>query len=445
MIATRKHLARRTFLRGVGASIALPLLDGMVPALSAVSKSAAKPIPRFGAIYVPNGVIMRDWTPAAEGAAFELTPILEPLAPFRERLLVLTGLNNQVADSIADGGGAHTRSSAAFLTGVCAKRTEGADLQLGISMDQIVANELGEDNLIPSLQLSLENNNSLGTCEVGFSCAYRNFSWSGPTTPLPMEANPRIVFERLFGDSGSTDPKVRSADAREKRSILDSVTQEVARLRTALGPRDRNKLTEYLEAVRDTERRIQISERETGQLPTMTQPQGIPSHYGEHAKLMFDLVWLALRSDRTRVFTMMLGTESSDRPYPECGVPDPYHPLTHHGGNQEKMAGCARINRYHVEMTSYLLERLQSTADGDGCLLDHTTLIHGSGMSDGSRHNHNNVPIVVVGGQSNQIKGGRHLQFPPETPLANLHVTVLNKLGIPTERLGDSTGELSGV
>lgn len=444
MIVTKKHLPRRTVLRGAGAAIALPLLDGMVPAMTATRLTAAAPALRLGALYVPNGVIMREWTPTADGAAFELSPLLETLAPYRDQLLVVSHLSNDLAAD--DGGGPHIRSSAAFLTGVNAKRTEGVgELQLGVSMDQVAANALAQDSPVRSLQLSIDSNDSFGTCELGYSCAYFNLSWSSPTTPLPMDINPRIVFERIFGDSGSTDPAVRAADARQKRSLLDFVTKEAAHLQTSLGPQDRAKLTEYLDAIRDTERRIQNVERQSAQLPTMVQPSGVPSHYGEHAKLLLDLVWLAYRGDITRIFTMMYGQETSDRVYTECGVNEPYHPITHHGGDADKIAKCVKVNRYHLEMTAHFLERLRSTPDGDGSLLDHTTLIHGCGMSDGSKHVQLDVPVAVIGGRASQIRGGRHLRFSPETPLANLHITLLHKLGVPIERLGNSTGELAGV
>ena len=445
MILTKKCLPRRTVLRGMGAAIALPLLDCMIPAATALANTAAKPVRRLGAIYVPNGIIMKSWTPASEGAGFELSPILSSLAPFRNRLLVLSGLTNQIVDTVADGGGAHTRASAAFLTGVCAKRTEGGDIELGISMDQLAAKELGKNSSIPSLQLTCEENNSMGTCETGFSCAYRNFSWSGPKTPLPMDVNPRTVFERLYGDIGSTDPRQRSSAALDKRSILDSVTREVVHLETGLGPRDRTKLNEYLEAVRDAELRIQNVEKQNQAAPLMQKPSGIPPVFRDHAHLMFDLLCLAFQSDLTRVFTFMLATENSDRPYPECGVPDPYHPLSHHGDDPEKMARVATLNAYHVQTTSYFLEKLRSMPDGDGSLLDHAMIVYGSGISDGNVHSHKNLPIMVLGGGDGRLKGNRHLRVPEETPLTNLHVTLLNKLGVSVERLGDSTGEVSGI
>ena len=444
MIVTKKAVPRRAVLRGIGATLALPLLDGMVPALTALSKTAAKPTNRLGVVYVPNGIMMEHWTPAAAGTAFEITPIVEPLAPFQDHLLMLSGLVNKEADAMpGEGAGDHSRGQGAFLTGVHPKKTEGADIQAGISMDQIAAKELGQYTQLASLELALESSDFVGSCDPGYSCVYEStISWRSPTTPLPMEHNPRAVFERLFGDNGSTDPAARVVRIREDRSILDAVTQTVARLQRGLGSRDRAKLTEYLEAIRDVERRIQKAEEQSArELPVVEQPAGVPTTYEEHAKLMFDLQVLAYQCDLTRVITFMMGRELSNRTYPEIGVPDAHHSVTHHQGDPEKMARVTNINTYHAKLFAYFLEKLRSTPDGDGSLLDHAMIIYGSGLSDGNMHAHNDLPILLAGGGAGQIKGGRRLRFSNETPLMNLHLTVLDKMGIPVESIGDSTGK----
>jgi hypothetical protein len=445
MIITKKALPRRAVLRGLGASIALPLLDGMVPALAAHGNTAARPTSRFGVVYVPHGANMATWTPPMEGEAFELTPVLEPLASFRNRLLVLTGLDNKPAMALpGEPAGGHGRIGGAFLTGVHAKPTEGADFEAGISLDQIVAKELGQHTQLASLEVGLESTEFAGACDAGFSCAYTTtLSWRTPTTPLPMENNPRAVFERLFGDHDSTDPAARLARIRKNRSLLDAVTQEVAGLQKALGLRDRAKLTDYLEAVRDIERRIQKAEAQsTRELPVVEQPAGVPASFEEYAKLMFDLQVLAYQSDLTRVITFMLGKELSNRTYPEIGVPDGHHVVSHHQNKPENLAKLTKIGAYHTKLFAYFLEKLQSTPDGEGSLLDSLTMIYGSGMSDSNLHNPQRLPILLVGGGAGQIKGGRHLRYPDATPLTNLYLTVLTKLRIPVERFGDSTGQL---
>jgi hypothetical protein len=445
MMITKRSLSRRTVLRGIGATLALPMLDSMVPAFAAPQNPVLRPVRRLGAIYVPNGIMMNNWTPAVEGAGFEFTPILKPLEAFRDRLLVLSGFANKEADPLpGEGAGDHSRGPAAFLTGVHAKKTEGADIQVGVSMDQIAARQLGRETQLASLELGLESSELMGSCDTGYSCAYQGtISWRSPTTPLPMENNPRAVFERLFGDSGSTDSRARSARVRTQRSLLDSVTQKVARLESELGPRDRAKLSEYLEAVRDVERRIQRAEEQNAnELPVLEQPGGVPGTFEEHAKLMFDLQALAYQCDLTRVITFMMGREVSGRTYPQIGVPDPHHPISHHQKNPEKMAKVTRVNTHHASMFAYFLEKLRSTPDGDGSLLDNTLIIYGSGLSDGDLHNHVDLPILVAGAGGGQIKGGRHIRFPNDAPLANLHVTLLDKLGIPLEKLGDSTGRI---
>ncbi|PYR38075.1 MAG: hypothetical protein DMF89_17145 [Acidobacteria bacterium] len=445
MVITKMALSRRTVLRGLGASLALPLLDSMVPALSALKATAAAPTRRLGIVYVPNGIFMNRWTPAAEGTAFEVTPTLEPLAPFRDRMVIVTGLSNKQGDALpGEGAGDHARAAGAYLTGVHPKKTEGADIQAGISMDQVAARALGRETQLASLEISLDSKEPVGACDPGYSCAYANtLCWRSPTTPLPMENDPRAVFERLFGSSDSTDPAMWRLRRQEDRSILDGLTRKVGRLRQQLGPGDSTKLDEYVEAIRDVERRIQKAEEQSArELPAIDQPAGIPSSFEDHAKLMFDLQALAYQADLTRVSTFMMSHETSQRAYPEIGVPDAHHPLSHHGGDAEKIAKLVKVNLYHARLFAYYVEKLQSTSDGEGSLLDHVTIIYGSGMSDGNTHNHHNLPTVLIGGGAGRIQGGRHLKYPPYTPVTNLFLSVLDKLGVPAETIGDSTGKV---
>lgn len=444
MIVTKASLPRRAFLRGLGAAVALPLLDGMVPAFAAAARETVS-ARRFGVFYIPNGAIMDKWTPTTEGATFEWSPTLAPLAPFRDQVLVLSGLTNKPAIPLPnEGAGDHARASATFLTGVHAKKTEGADLQAGTSVDQIAARELGQQTQLASLELTLEYTELLGACDAGYACAYSNtIAWRGPTTPLPMEIDPRAVFERLFGDGQTTDRTARLRRIAEDRSILDSLVEDVTRLDHRLGARDRSKLGEYLDAIRDVERRIQRAEEQSGrELPVLEQPAGVPSTFEEHSKLMFDLLTLAYQADLTRVNTFMMGHEVSSRAYPEIGVPDAHHPLSHHQGDKEKIAKCIKVNLFHMQMFAYFVEKLRSTPDGDGSLLDHSMLIYGGGISDGNQHSHVSLPVLLIGGGAGQLKGGRHIKYPQDTPLANLHLSVLNKLGVHTESFGDSTAEL---
>ena len=446
MIITKKYLSRRTLLRGFGATLSLPLLDAMIPSLTALSRTAAKPARRLGVVYVPNGMAMPSWTPSTEGAQLALSPILQSLAPVREHILQLGGL----VDAAAVGTGPHARASGAFLTGVPIKQTEGADFRAGVSVDQIAAREFGQETQLTSLELSLDSTELLGACDGASSCAYTNtIAWRTPTAPLPMESDPRAVFERLFGTSDSTDLGERLARIQEERSILDALSEKVTGLRTALGTRDRAKLGEYLDTVRDVERRIQLAERQsTRELPVVERPAGIPDTFEAHAKLIFDLWVLAYQTDLTRVVTFMMGRELSGRSYPEVGAPDSHHPLSHHQNNPEKLTKLAKINAYHVQMFTYLLEKLKATHDGDGTLLDHVMILYGAGISNSNLHHHTNLPILIAGGGAGQIKGGRHLQSPADTPLANLHLTLLDKLGVPMENFGDSNGmlnHLSGV
>jgi hypothetical protein len=448
IMMTRKALPRRTVLRGIGATLALPLLDRMMAPLAAASSARLGVTRRLGAVYVPNGVplMAQKWTPAAEGALPEELPaILRPLAPFRNQLMVLSGTNSTPPPlRPGQNSGAHARASTRFLTDVPPKFTAGSDLEAGVSMDQIAARELGRETQLASLELSMESTESVGTCDQGYSCAYTStISWRSPTTPLPMENDPRAVFERLFGDSASTDSTGRAARMQQQRSILDSLIEKVGRLEKGLGRDDRLKLTEYVEAVRDVERRIQNAERQNGQLPLVDHPAGVPGTFAEHAKLLYDLQVLAYQSDLTRVFTFMMGREFTGRQYPEIGVPDAHHPISHHQNDPEKLAKLEKINTFHTTLFAYFVEKLRSTPDGDGTLLDNAIIVYGGGMSESNAHDPHNLPILLVGGGAGQLKGGRHLRYPAQTPLANLHMTLLDKLGVRhLDRIGDSNGAL---
>lgn len=445
MIISKKAMSRRTILRGAGTAIALPLLDSMVPALTAFSKSAAKPAVRFGVVYVPNGIVMESWTPAMEGNAFEFTPILKSLEPFRKQLVALSGLNSIPPETMAgQNGGVHARASTRFLTDVPPKSTQGAEIEAGTSMDQIAAKKFAGETQLASLELGLESMESAGACDQGFSCAYTStISWRSPTTPLPTENNPRAVFERLFGDNSSTDPAQRLARIRQERSLLDSVTQKINRLQDGLPGSDRLKLDQYFEAIRDLERRIQKAEQQNAkELPVVEHPAGIPSSFEEHAKLMYDMYALAYQCDLTRVITFMLAHEFSGRTYPEIGVSDAHHAISHHQHDQEKIAKLAKINAYHVKLFAYFLEKLRSLPDGDGTLLDHSLILYGAGMSDSNAHDPRNLPILLAGGGAGRLKGGRHIRFAKDTPLANLHLTVLDMLGVHMDGLGDSSGRV---
>jgi hypothetical protein len=445
MLISRKAISRRTVLRGIGATLALPLLDGMVPALTALGKTAAARTNRFGVMYVPNGMIMQNWAPIGEGTNFEFNSTMLPLAPFRNQLTVVSGLNCNVPAGVRAGDGVHARASTRFLTDIYPKITpSGGAVQAGISMDQILGRQLGKYTQLASLEMAIESTQSAGACDQGYACDYTStIAWAGEATPLPMENNPRAVFERLFGDSVSTDPGVRLARMQQDRSILDSVTKEVATLGSTLGQADRAKLTEYLDAIRDIERRIQKAEEQRDEeLPLVSHPAGIPGNYDDHAKLMCDLMVLAYQCDLTRVATFMMGREFSGMTYPFIGVPDAHHPVSHHQNEPEKVAKVAKINTYHVTVFAYLLDRLRSTPDGDGTLLDNMTMMYGAGMADSNRHAPNDIPIVLAGGGAGTLKGGRHIRYAKDTPLANLHLTLLDKFGVQMDRFGDSTGKL---
>src|SRR5260221_277797 len=449
MIITKKSLPRRTFLRGLGTTLALPLLDSMIPALAAAT--IAKPVVRLGFVYHPTGMIMNRWTPAAEGTGFEFTPTMKVLEPFRERLLVLTGLAQVNGRALGDGPGDHAREGATWLTGVHPKKTEGVGIRAGISADQIAAKELGKSTQLASLELGLEEPSMVGGCDSGYSCAYTNtISWRTPTTPNPMEVSPRAVFERLFGDGDSTDSASRLKRMQEDSSILDYVRENVGRLQPRLGARDNRKLNEYLEGIRDIERRIQKAEQQsaTMKMPVMERPAGIPEEFEDHAKLMSDLLVIAFQTDMTRVVTFMLAREGSNRSYRSIGISDGNHSVTHHQNDPEKIAKTAKINELHVKTFAYLLQRLQATPDGDGPLLDHSMIFYGSSIADGNAHTHHDLPLVLAGGATCNIKGGRHIRYEDQTPMNNLLVTMLDKAGVPADTLGDSTGklgQLSGV
>jgi hypothetical protein len=449
MFITKMSLSRRTFLRGAGASVALPLLDAMVPALTAAAKTPAKPVARLGVVYHPNGVIYQSWLPKGAGSEFLLSPILAPLEPFREQLVVVTGLSSHQAEALGDGGGDHSRASGSYLTGVHVKKSDSV-VENSISMDQIAANVHKRETQLSSLQLTADDNSLVGSCDVGYSCAYSStLSWLTPTLPLMAENNPRVVFERLFGSSDSTDPRVRASRLRQDRSILDSVTARVQQLQQRLGPTDKAKVNDYLESLRDVERRIQKAEEQSAKEgPDVDQPAGVPAGFEPHVQLLYDLQLLAYQSDLTRVITFMYGREQTDRPYPQIGVPEPHHSLTHHQNDPVKMDKCAKIQTYHVKLLADYLQKLRATPDGDGSLLDHVILLYGGGISNSDRHTHGPLPTLLLGGGAGTIKGGRHLVYPDDTPLTNLQLTLLNKMGVPAEKLGDSTGqfrELSGL
>ncbi|HLH40340.1 MAG TPA: DUF1552 domain-containing protein [Bryobacteraceae bacterium] len=447
MIVTKKHIDRRRFLRGVGTALALPFLDAMTPAFAGPNHGGARPI-RLGFVYVPNGIIdlKGEWTPAGSGADFTFAPTMRALEPFREHLLVLTNLAQLNGRALGDGPGDHARAGATWLTGVHPKKTEGAEIHAGISADQVAARELGAVTQFASLELGLEAPGLVGNCDSGYSCAYTNtVSWRSASTPMPPEVNPRTLFERLFGDGDSTDRAARMARLREQRSILDFVLEDAAELKAGLGAKDRNKLSEYLEAVRDIERRIEKAEKQNLQMPALDRPAGVPDDFEEHARLMMDMEVAAFQTDMTRVVTLMMAREGSNRSYRQIGVPDGHHSCTHHDYDPEKIAKTTKINEYHVRMFAYLLERLKATPEGEGSLLDNSLILYGSSINDGNKHTHDKLPLVLAGGGGGKVKGGRHLVFPNETPMNNLLLSMLDKAGVKAHGFGDSTGPLEGL
>jgi hypothetical protein len=437
MIVTKMALPRRTFLRGLGVTVALPLLDAMVPAMSALAATPARPVRRLGYVYIPMGMNPVPWTPRGEGRLTELSPSLASLQPYLDHLTVLTNLELKNANTT----GNHASSNCAFLSCARAKRTESTDYELGITVDQIAAEQIGGETPIPSLELGTDLIAQVGNCDNGYACAYQNnLSWSSPNSPLPTEADPRVVFERLFGDGGT--PEQRRAELRKNASILDWVMQDMSGLRTKVGAEDRARVNEYLDTVREVERRIQRAEQQSAgaPLPALERPASVPEVWEDHVKLMFDLQVLALRADLTRVITFQLARESSTRTYPQIGVPEPHHPVSHHTNDPEKLAKLAKINAYHVSLFAYLLEQLRTTEDGDGTLLDHATYLLGSGMGNPDIHTHSNLPIVVARGGAGGVKGGHHIKYTEMTPLANLHLTLLDHVGVHLDRFVDSTG-----
>jgi len=445
MIITRKAMARRTVLRGMGVTLSLPLLEAMVSSAKA-AEIAAQSRRRLQVIYMPNGMMMDNWTPAQTGTGYALSPILKPLEPYRDQFMVISGLDHAQAEALGDGAGDHGRCCGSYLTGVHVKKTEGADLASGVSMDQIVARQFGQSTQIPSLELGLDPPSLVGSCDTGYSCAYTNtLSWSGPSTPLPVSTNPREVFERLFGDGDSLDTASRMAQLKRQASILDFVAEDAKRLSHSMGAGDKQKMDEYMTSVRDIERRIQKIERggtETAALPAFARPSGIPDTFEEHSRMMIDLQVLAAQADLTRVGTFMVGREVSGRSYPEIDVPDAHHPLSHHGGDPEKIAKLTKINTLHMEQVAYYLKRMHETKEGDRTLLDSTVLLAGASLADPNRHEHRNLPTIVAGGL---IKGNQHLQVDKGTPMTNLQLTLMDTLGVRQDKLGDSTGRLTSL
>jgi hypothetical protein len=440
MIITKKALPRRTFLRGAGVTLALPLLDAMIPSLS--DAAVAGPVRRLGFVYIPMGCNWFQFFPKEVGKLTELSPTLSTLSPVLNQVTVISNL--ELKNSYSPGN--HATSNSGFLSAARAKMTEGADYELATTVDQIAAKQLGKQTPLPSLELAVDATTPIGACDGGMSCIYEtSLSWSSPTTPLPAEANPRVVFERLFGDGGSAADRL--AALREDGSLIDFVSDDIAHVQKKLGPGDRTKLSQYLDTVREIERRIQKAEQQTANsaAPDLTRPIGVPSAYGDHAKLMFDLQALAMQADITRVITFQLAREASTRTYPEVGVPEAHHPTSHHGNDPEKLAKLAKINAYHVSLFAYYLEKLKSIPDGDGSLLDHSMILLGSGMGNPDVHNHVNLPIVVAGGGAGKLKGGRHIKYEEPTPLANLHLTLLDKVGIHLDSFADSKGTIDEV
>ncbi|MDE0864725.1 MAG: DUF1552 domain-containing protein, partial [Rubripirellula sp.] len=428
MIVTKKSLHRRTFLRGSGTALALPLLDAMVPSMTALGDTVASPanLRRLGFVYMPMGCNIEAWTPPGKDSLDVLSPTLSSLEPVKEQVTAITNLELQNAYP-----GTHATSNAAFLSAAKARRTESTDYFLGTSVDQIAAQSIGLQTQLPSLEMSMDLMSVIGQCDNGYACVYQNnLSWSSPTTPLPAEAHPRLVFETLFGEGGTVAERRRALQHRT--SLLDTLGEEITRLQNTLGPADRHIISQYLDSIREVERRIQKAESTTSkesQPVDLERPVGVPADYADHARLMFDLQLLAMQGDITRVITFQLARETSNRTYSEIGINQPHHPLTHHGNNPEKLEKVAKINQFHVSLFSEFLQKLKATPEGNGTLLDHSLYLYGSGMGNPNVHDHTNLPILVAGGAAGNMRGGRHLRFEKPTPLANLHLTLLNKVG----------------
>jgi len=440
MFIAKKHLPRRTFLRGMGVTLALPLLDSMIPAQTLTRNTAAAPSSRLGFVYVPHGAIMDNWTPATEGAGFEFTRILKPLEPFRDRLTIVSGMGHRAADSTA----VHSLSPTTWLSGVRPKPTQGTDAYAGVTADQIAAQTIGQDNILPSMELAIEDHSGLiGACDRDYGCIYMNtLSWRTHTTPLPMEINPRKVFERMFGQGGSAADRLARIEG--DRSILDAVMKEATGLQAKLGPQDRLKIGEYLENVREIERRIQkASQQVDSSMKLPEQPAGIPFSYEEHVGIMYDLLALAYQANISRVFTFMMAREVSNRTYPQVGVHDGHHATSHHQNRADKIEKLVKIQNYHLTLFTKFLEKLDTTKDGDGTLLDHSLILYGSNMSNSNAHNHFPLPTLVLGGGAGTMKGGQHIKEPDHTPMTNVLLTMLHKSGVEIESLGDSTGVIA--
>jgi hypothetical protein len=447
MIVTKKYLSRRTMLRGIGACIGLPMLDSMAPAFAAPSRVASgEKAVRSVFVYVPNGMTMRDWSPTTAGANWEATPILKAFEPWRQDMFVLTGLMDHNGNALGDGGGDHARAGGSFLTGVHPKRTAGKDIHVGISVDQVAANAIGHNTKLKSLELGCEDARTVGNCDSGYSCAYSNsLSWTGPSTPNPPETNPRAVFERLFGSDDITlPPEIRAKRITDRKSILDSVQDQVHSILGTVGGADRRKMDEYLTAVREIETRIQSAEKNNviEVQPGFEKPEGIPFEFGPYATMMFDLAAMAFKSDLTRVVTVVLGREGSLRTYNEVGVPDGHHPLSHHGNRTESLDKLSKINQYHVQLFSQFIGQLKTSQDGDGTLLDHSMVLYGSGLSDSNRHLHENLPILLFGRGDGSLKPGRHIVYDKPAPMTNLYLTMLDRMDVKPESIGDSTGKV---
>lgn len=442
---TRKHLNRRMFLRGLGTSVALPLLDAMTPAFAATDTKTPN---RMAFAYVPNGIIPDGWRPDEEGSNYAFKRIMAPMEPHRDHLLVLSGLTHNGGRALGDGPGDHARAASSFLTGCHPRKTAGGDIKIGVSVDQIAAQRIGAATRFPSLELGLEDGRLVGNCDSGYSCAYsNNLAWRTESAPLPPEINPRLVFERLFGSGDEVEDRAsRARRLKLQKSILDSVQDDTSSLKASLGAADKRKLDEYLHGVREIEKRIAAAERDSRQIaPPMAKPDGMPLDYSEHARLMMDLMAAAFQTDATRVITLMMAREGSTRAYREIGVTDAHHPMTHHRNNEEMVEKVRKINRYHVEQFAYFIEKLAATPDGDGTLLDHSMIVYGSGISDGNRHTHHDLPVLLAGRGNGALKPGRHIRFPAETPMANLFLSMLDRMNVPIDHLGDSNGKVADL
>ncbi len=438
---TQKALSRRAVLRGGGATVALPLLDAMIPAATAAAKTPAGELKRLGYVFMPMGADMSRWTPRSEGTLDKLSPILSSLGSVKHKVTAFTNMELRPAYP-----GSHATSNSSFLSAAKAKVTESSDYYLGTTADQVAAKQIGRATRLPSLELAMDLLQTVGQCDNGYACVYHNnLSWSSPTTPLPAEAHPRLVFENLFGKGGTRAE--RRADLRRRAGLLDSITAEMKRLQKDLGPRDRARVSEYLDSIREVERRIERAEAESkdNTLPDLDRPLGVPAAFADHARLMFDLQVLAYRADVTRIITFQLARETSNRSYPEIGVPDPHHPLSHHGNNPDKIERMSKINAFHVSLFAEYLQKLEATPEGDGTLLDNVSILYGSGIGNPNVHDHVNLPVLVAGGGAAGFKGNRHVRYDKSTPLANLHLTLLDRAGVRLDKFGDSTGKLRGV